>query len=197
MNIISVLVVCMLSGMMLPVQVNTIQPVPLTKNDIKACIGAVISEKENIRIAKSFNKVNTSSRVEIYIYPECESEVFIFTKDKEGYILYMKSLLLTDTLYNIPGSNKLITFDGERQHETILVVISARGERYLNEALTDTELLNRRLEVILMSDLLTEEVPQMLTLGGNFRSLDKPDKTLKRYTGNKYVYKEYQFDVRK
>jgi hypothetical protein len=197
MNTITLLIIFLLSGMTPPLQVNTIPDVHQKKNEIKACIGAVITENQNTRIARSFNKVTTSSRVEIFIYPECDSEVFLFTKGEEGYTLYMNTPLNTDTLNNIPGSNRLITFDGERQLETILVIIAGKGDRYLTETLSETEYLNRRLEVILMSDLLTEEVPQMLTLGGNFRSLDKPDKTMKRYTGNKYVYKEYKFDIQK
>jgi len=109
----------------------------------------------------------------------------------------MNETLNPDTINSIPAHNRVITFDGERSSERILIIISGAEDESIREALTEPELLNRKISSILKAGLLAEDAPKMISLGGNFRDMEKKEKTFRKYTGNGYIYKEYNFEVQK
>jgi len=109
----------------------------------------------------------------------------------------MNCLLNRDQLNRIPGSNNVIAFDGEKKSETLLIIIAEPQDKEILENLADPEEINSKIASILNNDFITDNAPKMINLGGNFRNLGKSENVLKKYSGEKYIYKEFHFEVRR
>lgn len=171
-----------------PIQFNK----PLTIHDsLKASIGLAILQGTDKRLAKSFDRVRKGDKFQIYIKSYSSSFIYILNNSDNGdQSLLFNGILKPDSLFIFPGKSSYYLFDGLQKKEKIIVIIS-------QSRIPDKEISNYYSQIKGKYIVIASENVSLISkIIGTLRSVDDIN-NMKLYIGKEFIFKEFNFDVKK
>lgn len=178
---------------------------PLYSQDIlKAQVGVkVISgsgTETSERAAITYDRVKAEEALQIFIYPEKNSILYLIHSDESNSSLLKKDELSEHKLYVFPSEDSTYTVDGKSSKESIIILITPGDSPEIDTLFGLGSIPNdtwqaHESKYESESKIIQGENPEeRISMAGNVRGV--PEMDLKLYLGNKILIKKFTFHVK-
>ena len=189
---------------------GSIYSVGAQEKKIRAKIGIQIRSGDQIRRAKSHDRLKADDLLRIYVHPEKNSHVYVVHTDfKEATLLNMVQQKIQISTLVMPSLQEFYQVDGESTKEAFTIIISPEGVAKVLEVFEKENVPYSRwveVEKVLREESeidLSQKTEKPFSISGNVRGVagsgdvDPFVSKLQIFSGRSILLKRYEFRVKK
>lgn len=177
-----------------------------TEERVSARIGIQVISGDQVRRAKTDDRLTTGDRLRIHISPNFDSHIYVVHADEHKVTLLHNGDTLTKAAHRLmlPSETEFFEIDGNSSREKLTILCSPKALDDVSTLLASPEAMVAQwsaLEKVLLQRSridLHEETEKPFAIAGNVRG-EAADNAfaaaLPSYAGNSLVVKRYQFRV--
>lgn len=175
--------------------------IPEANNDtLSVSMGIIIYSAQGTRIATAFERIHIKDSVQIFINPSSRLVFMLFQTYDQRAELVSSHELRKGVTNILPALNEYYQFDGEREKESLLLVLVENGSNSFDEIfnINDPSTLFHYLsETKKRKNIIESDIPgPKIHIGGNVRDAENKFKYLNTYRGKNIIIKEYNFYIK-